>query len=67
MRPRTIVDAAAGMDFADARGRKTWAAQLQITNLSDNTALYNFQSVFVGTRLVQPRTVRCAWSGISRT
>jgi hypothetical protein len=57
VRPRTIVDTAAGVDFADARGRKTWAAQIQISNLFDRTALYNFQSVFVGTRLVQPRTV----------
>jgi outer membrane cobalamin receptor len=57
VRPRTIVDAAAGVDFADARGRRTWAAQLQVTNLFDRTALYNFQSVFVGTRLVQPRTL----------
>ncbi len=57
VRPRTIVDAAAGVDFADARGRKTWAAQIQISNLFDRTALYNFQSVFVGTRLVQPGTV----------
>ena len=30
--------------------------QLQVTNLTNRTALYNFQSVFVGTRLVQPRT-----------
>jgi hypothetical protein len=57
VRPRTIVDLAAGVDFSDGRGRKTWAAQLQIANLFDRTALYNFQSVFVGTRLVQPRTV----------
>jgi hypothetical protein len=57
VRPRTIVDAAVGMDFGDARGRKTWAAQVQVTNLFDRVALYNFQSVFVGTRLVQPRTV----------
>jgi outer membrane cobalamin receptor len=57
VRPRTIVDVAAGVDFADGRGRKTWAAQLQVANLFDRTALYNFQSVFVGTRLVQPRTV----------
>jgi hypothetical protein len=57
VRPRTIVDIAAGVDFTDARGRKTWAAQVQLTNLFDRTALYNFQSVFVGTRLVQPRTV----------
>lgn len=27
-----------------------------IANLLDRTALYNFQSVFVGTRVVQPRT-----------
>ena len=57
VRPRTIVDTAAGLDFTDRRGRKTWAAQVQVTNLFDRTALYNFQSVFVGTRLVQPRTV----------
>jgi len=30
---------------------------VQITNLFDRTALYNFQSVFVGTRLLQPRTL----------
>ena len=57
VRPRTIVDLATGVDLADGRGRRTWGLQLQITNLTDRTALYNFQSVFVGTRLVQPRTV----------
>ena len=57
VRPRTVVDVATGLDFADPRGRKTWTAQLQVTNLFDRTALYNFQSVFVGTRLIQPRTV----------
>ena len=57
VRPRTIVDAAAGLDRTDGRGRKTWTAQVQVTNLFDRVALYNFQSVFVGTRLVQPRTL----------
>ncbi|HEX6164540.1 MAG TPA: TonB-dependent receptor [Vicinamibacterales bacterium] len=57
VRPRTIVDLAAGIDLKDARGRKTWTAQLQVTNLTNRTALYNFQSVFVGTRLVAPRTL----------
>ena len=57
VRPRTIVDVAAGLDLKDARGRKTWTAQLQVTNLTNRTALYNFQSVFVGTRLVAPRTL----------
>ena len=56
VRPRTIVDAAVGVDLARAGGRRTWGAQIQVTNLTNRTALYNFQSVFVGTRLVQPRT-----------
>lgn len=55
VRPRTIVDFAAGYD-ARVAGRRTWSLQLQVTNVTDRTALFNFQSVFVGTRLVQPRT-----------
>ncbi len=55
VRPRTIVDAAAGIDVGTS-GRRTWSAQVQVTNVTNRTALYNFQSVFVGTRLVQPRT-----------
>ena len=57
VRPRTIVDVSAGFDLASDRGARTWGLQLQATNLTNRTALYNFQSVFVGTRLVQPRTV----------
>jgi outer membrane cobalamin receptor len=57
VRPRTIVDVAAGVDLKDGNGRKTWSAQLQMTNLANRIALYNFQSVFVGTRLVAPRTL----------
>jgi hypothetical protein len=56
VRPRTIVDLAGGLDLKDRRGRKTWSAQFQVTNATNRTALYNFQSVFVGTRLVAPRT-----------
>lgn len=56
VRPRTIVDVATGLDFTGASGRRTWGLQVQATNLTNRTALYNFQSVFVGTRLVQPRT-----------
>lgn len=57
VRPRTIVDLAAGLDLRNGRGQRTWSAQVQVTNLTNQTALYNFQSVFVGTRLVAPRTV----------
>jgi hypothetical protein len=56
VRPRTIVDAVVGYDFV-RNGRRTWSARLQANNLTNRIALYNFQSVFVGTRLVQPRTV----------
>lgn len=54
-RPRTIVDVSVGRDFMGG-GRRVWSVQAQVTNLTTRTALYNFQSVFVGTRLVQPRT-----------
>jgi hypothetical protein len=56
VKPRTIVDLAGGIDLTNSRGRKTWGLQVQVTNLTNRTALFNFQSVFVGTRLVQPRT-----------
>jgi len=56
VRPRTIADLAVGWDGRQA-DRRTWSAQVQVTNLTNRTALYNFQSVFVGTRLVQPRTM----------
>lgn len=57
VRPRTILDLAGGIELTSGLGRKTWAVQVQITNVTNKTALYNFQSVFVGTRLVQPRTL----------
>jgi hypothetical protein len=59
-RPRTIGDISAGYRRPGERG---WEAVLQVANLWNSTALYNFQSLFVGTRLVQPRTValRLRW------
>jgi hypothetical protein len=57
VRPRTIADLAGGADLSHSRGRRTWSIQVQLTNVTNRTALYNFQSVFVGTRLVQPRTL----------
>ena len=57
VRPRTVVDLGLGVDLSRRGGARTWSAQLQVTNLTNRTALYNFQSVFVGTRVVQPRTL----------
>jgi hypothetical protein len=62
VRPRTITDLAVGYErFRD--DRRAWEAVFQISNMTNQTALYNFQSLFVGTRLVQPRTasVRLRW------
>jgi Carboxypeptidase regulatory-like domain/TonB-dependent Receptor Plug Domain len=56
VRPRTLVDLAAGHDVT-VRGRRVWSVEAQVTNLTNRTALYNFQSVFVGTRLVAPRVL----------
>jgi hypothetical protein len=56
VRPRTIVDAVVGYD-ARSNGRLRWSIRLQVNNLTNQTALFNFQSVFVGTRVVAPRTV----------
>ncbi len=53
--PRTIVDAAVGYEHY-SEDRRDWELVFQVANLTDKTALYNFQSVFVGTRVVQPRT-----------
>jgi hypothetical protein len=32
-----------------------------VNNVAGVTALYNFQSVFVGTRLVEPRNASLRW------
>ena len=57
VRPRTLMDVAIGLDRTSTSGRRTWSVQAQAANVFNRTALYNFQSVFVGTRVVQPRTV----------
>lgn len=55
VRPRTIADIAVG--YERYRGdRRAWEVVVQVSNLTNRVALYNFQSIFVGTRLVQPRT-----------
>jgi outer membrane cobalamin receptor len=52
VRPRTITDLAAGYLPREAR----WEVSASVGNLTNRVALYNFQSIFVGTRLVAPRT-----------
>jgi outer membrane receptor protein involved in Fe transport len=62
VRPHTITDLAIG--YRHYRGSdEQWDVQLQVNNVFDITALHNFQSVFVGTRLVAPRAlgIRFRW------
>ena len=55
IRPRTIIDASLG--YEHYRGdRRVWEVAFQISNLTNRRGLYSFQSVFVGTRVVQPLT-----------
>jgi hypothetical protein len=62
VRPHTITNFAIGYEHRN-NDRRSWEAVLQVTNIANRTALYNFQSIFVGTRLVSPRTVgvRLRW------
>jgi hypothetical protein len=61
-RARTVQDLVVGYERRQDGGKR-WEATVQVSNLTNRTALYNFQSIFVGTRLVQPRTagVRVRW------
>ena len=61
-RARTIQDLVVGYEHS-REGRRRWEATVQVSNVTNRTALFNFQSIFVGTRLVQPRTagVRVRW------
>jgi len=61
-RPRTVTDGVVGYVHTRAE-RRVWEVSGQISNAFGVTALYNFQSVFVGTRLVAPRSAggRLRW------
>jgi len=55
IRPRTIIDASIGYEHYHG-DRRAWEIAFQISNLTNRRGLYSFQSVFVGTRVVQPLT-----------
>ena len=60
--PRTLVDLAVGYAHS-VEGRRRWETVAQVSNIGNVTALYNFQSIFVGTRVVAPRaaSIRFRW------
>ena len=55
--PRSLFDLAIGDDNLFKGDRYKWSAQVNIINMTNNYALYNFLSTFSGTHYVSPRTV----------
>jgi hypothetical protein len=53
---RNLFDLALGDDNLFHTERYKWSARLEIINLANNYALYNFLSTFSGTHYVTPRT-----------
>ncbi len=54
---RNLFDLALGIDNLFKGDKYRWSAQLTLTNLTNNYALYNFLSTFSGTHYVSPRAI----------
>ena len=58
VRPRNVFNLGVGTDnLFHAEGHKRFTASLQVSNLTNVVALYNFLSTFSGTHFLQPRTM----------
>jgi hypothetical protein len=55
--PRNLFDVAIGHDNLFHGDRYKWSAQVQVINMTNQFALYNFLSTFSGTHYVTPRTI----------
>ncbi len=55
--PRNLFDIAVGHDNLFHGDRYKWSAQIQVINMTNQYALYNFLSTFSGTHYVTPRTI----------
>jgi hypothetical protein len=56
IQPRNLFDIAVGDDNLFHADRYKWSARVEIINLTNEYALYNFISTFSGTHYVTPRT-----------
>ena len=57
VQPRNLIDLGVGTDnLLHREGRVRYTASLQIENLTNKVALYNFLSTFSGTHFLAPRT-----------
>jgi hypothetical protein len=57
IQPRNLFDLAIGHDNIFHSDKYKWSARIEVVNLTNKYALYNFLSTFSGTHYVTPRTV----------
>lgn len=58
VKPRSLFDIGIGTEnLFHSEGKKRFVASVQVINLTNKVALYNFLSTFSGTHFVAPRTV----------
>jgi hypothetical protein len=58
VKPRNLLNLGVGTDnLLHREGARRYTASVEITNLTNKVALYNFLSTFSGTHFLQPRTV----------
>ena len=58
MKPRSIFNLGIGTDnLLHSEGRRRLTASVQVENLTNKVALYNFLSTFSGTHFIPPRIV----------
>lgn len=58
VKPRNVFDLAVGTDnLLRSEGNRRITASVQVENLGDTTAVYNFLSTFSGTHFLAPRTI----------
>jgi hypothetical protein len=58
VKPRNLFNMGIGTDnLLHAEGHRRFTASLQVENLTNKVALYNFLSTFSGTHFLQPRTI----------
>jgi hypothetical protein len=57
IQPRNLFDVALGHDNIFHGDKYKWSARIEVINLTDKVALYNFLSTFSGTHYVTPRAI----------
>jgi hypothetical protein len=57
VKARNLFDVGAGVDNLFHGDRYKWSVRVNVINISNKVALYNFLSTFSGTHFVTPRSV----------